>query len=98
VGSKAIEGAALMADNREPSWGGLFPFAGRECPDGPHRGPEGPNEDIGQCGKCGSGTFRMRPPGETFGTHADDCSLPIDHQSFCAPGGSGHPKAERIRG
>src|SRR6185312_3902521 len=55
----------------------FWPFFGRECPDGPHRGPEGPNEDIGQCGKCGSPTFRMRPPGETFGTHADDCSLPI---------------------
>jgi hypothetical protein len=68
------------------------------CPDGPHRGPQGPNEDFGQCPTCGSITWAKRPAGETFGWHADDCSLPVDHESFCESGGDGHPAAPVIRG
>lgn len=68
------------------------------CPDAPHRGPEGPNEDIGQCWTCGSLSFNMRPPGETFGEHLDDCSLPERHERACQPGGSGHPPSRKIRG
>jgi hypothetical protein len=71
---------------------------GEVCPDADrHRPPQGPNEDTGQC-SCGTMSFAMRPWGETFGTHLDDCSLPIDHESYCQPGGSGHPPARKIRG
>jgi hypothetical protein len=69
-----------------------------DCPDGPHRGPQGPNEDIGQCPMCMDLSYRMRPPGQTFGHHLGDCSLPIDHESYCVGGGSGHPPAPLIRG
>lgn len=71
---------------------------GVPCPDKPHRGPEGPNEDIGQCQKCGSPCYRMRPAGEEFGGHAPDCSLPQRHESYCQPGGDGHPAPEVMRG
>lgn len=66
------------------------------CPD--HRPPEGPNEDVAVCETCGSLTFRMRPERETYGDHLPDCSLPRFHESYCRPGGSGHPRAELIRG
>ncbi|VXA92665.1 hypothetical protein CITRIK5_100098 [Citricoccus sp. K5] len=69
-----------------------------DCSKAPHRGPEGPNEDMGQCGQCGSPSWSMRPWGETFGYHLDDCSLPIWHESRCQPGGTGHPDAPTIRG
>jgi len=69
-----------------------------ECPDQPHRGPQGPNEDLGQCGKCLSFSYSKRPAGETFGLHADDCSLPVDHESYCVGGGEGHEPAEKVRG
>lgn len=72
--------------------------AGTPCPDGPHRGPQGPNEDLGQCSKCGSMGFSIRPAGEEFGGHVDDCSLPQDHQSYCQPGGAGHPPPRLMRG
>ncbi len=68
------------------------------CPQGPHRGPQGPNEDISQCYWCGSPDHVLRRWGETYGTHAADCSLPIWHEGFCAPGGSGHPRAPEVRG
>jgi hypothetical protein len=68
------------------------------CPRGPHRGPEGPNEDVSQCMRCGSVDHSMRPWGETFGRHLDDCSLPIWHESNCEGGGSGHPEAPVLRG
>lgn len=89
-----------MADQAPPGLSALFPYYGQAdlCPDGPHRGPEGPNEDITQCAGCGSVTYVMRPPGETFGDHLPDCALPISHESYCQPGGSGHPRAEKIRG
>jgi hypothetical protein len=69
-----------------------------KCPLGPHRGPQGPNEDIAQCYYCGMPTYALRPWGETFGHHADDCSLPIWHKSYCVGGGEGHPEAPVIRG
>lgn len=75
-------------------------FARRESAPcrGTHRGPEGPNEDLAQCWHCGDISFSMRPWGETFGHHLDDCSLPIDHESYCQPGGPGHPVAKKVRG
>lgn len=76
----------------------LWPFYGKECPRGPHRGPQGPNEDISQCGLCGSGSYSLRPEGETFGDHIDDCSLPLRHEGYCVPGGNGHPKSRHQRG
>lgn len=80
--------------DNEPLW----PYRGKVCPDGPHRGPEGPNEDMGQCGKCGGFSFSMRPEGETFGRHWSDCSLPNRHQGECVGCGAGHPDAPMIRG
>lgn len=72
----------------------LLPFLFNQtgCPDwDDHRGPEGPCEDLGQCSKCGSITFSLRPEGETIGFHAEDCSLPIRHERDCVGGGIGHP-------
>lgn len=63
----------------------------------PHRGPQGPCEDIGQCPRCESISFRMRPPGECFGHHAPDCSLEERHEGICVGGGSGHPTG-KLRG
>lgn len=68
------------------------------CPRGPHRGPEGPNEDITMCPGCGSPTFVLRPWGETFGNHLSDCSLPVWHESYCVGGGTGYPPARLVRG
>jgi len=68
------------------------------CPKGPHRPPEGPNEDLAQCAECWSPTYAMRPEGETYGEHLPDCSLPLRHESYCQPGGSGHPPAVKVRG
>ncbi|MET1008112.1 MAG: hypothetical protein ABWX96_21355 [Propionibacteriaceae bacterium] len=63
-----------------------------------HRPPEGPNEDMDQCPKCGYLSHTMRPPGETYGWHDADCSLDERHPSYCQPGGAGHPPAALIRG
>lgn len=71
---------------------------GTPCPDGPHRFPQGPNEDVAVCMKCGSPSWGMRPEGEEFGGHAPDCSLPRRHESYCKPGGNGHPAPEVMRG
>lgn len=68
------------------------------CPASPHRGPEGPNEDLSVCQICGSISYEMRPEGETYGDHLADCSLDIKHESYCKPGGAGHPRAPTIRG
>lgn len=78
----------------------IWPYAERpdECPNAPHRGPQGPNEDLAQCGLCLMPSYSMRPAGETFGEHLPDCSLPIGHPSYCEPGGNGHPRAEVVRG
>lgn len=69
-----------------------------ECPDRPHRGPQGPNEDLSQCGRCGLPSWQMRPDGEEYGGHTPDCSLPRRHEGHCAPGGSGHPAPAVMRG
>jgi hypothetical protein len=69
-----------------------------DCPHGPHRGPEGPNEDIAQCPTCLSPSWRMRPEGETYGEHLPDCSLEPRHEGRCKPGGDGHPPADVVRG
>lgn len=68
------------------------------CPRGPHRVPQGPNEDLAQCPECWGISYAMRPSSETFGHHMADCSLPIDHESYCVGGGQGHPDAPTIRG
>ena len=68
----------------------------RQC--GPHRSPQGPNEDLAQCSTCWAPTFVMRPENEQFGLHADDCSLPRRHEGYCQPGGSGHPVPAIVRG
>lgn len=68
------------------------------CPDGPHRGPQGPNEDLSQCPTCYAPSHAMRPMNETYGWHLADCSLPIHHESYCVGGGSGHREAKFIRG
>ena len=70
----------------------------QDCPDAPHRGPQGPNEDLAQCHKCLSPSFSKRPVGETYGLHIEDCSLDRDHFGYCKPGGKGHPEASKIRG
>lgn len=40
----------------------------------------------------------MRPVGETYGLHDDDCSLPERHFGECVGGGAGHPVAVLVRG
>ena len=69
-----------------------------ECPDGPHRWPEGPNEDLDMCPRCGMPSHRKRPSGEEFGGHIPDCSLPRDHLGCCQPGGQGHLAPTVTRG
>lgn len=69
-----------------------------QCPSGPHRGPEGPNEDLSQCATCWSPSYTMRREDETYGDHLPDCSLPVRHPGRCEPGGNGHPTAPVIRG
>lgn len=66
-------------------------------PCGEHRLPAGPCEDIAQCPVCLMPTFALRPPGQTFGFHARDCSLPAVHERDCAGGGTGHPPGQ-VRG
>lgn len=69
-----------------------------ECPNAPHRGPEGPNEDLGQCPICWAPSYSRRPEGEEFMGHLPDCSLPRDHASYCVDGGKGHPAPRKRRG
>lgn len=69
-----------------------------ECPNGPHRPPQGPNEDIAQCHTCWAMTWALRPEGEQHGLHTDDCSLPQRHTGYCAPGGNGHAPAPVVWG
>lgn len=69
-----------------------------QCPEQPHREPQGPNEDIAQCGRCGAPTWSLRPDGEEFGGHLPDCSLPRRHTGYCTPGGNGHPEPRVRRG
>lgn len=68
------------------------------CPYGPHRGPQGPNEDLAQCFHCGTISHRMRPWGDTFCGHLDECGLPIWHASLCAPAELPHPTSTAALG
>jgi hypothetical protein len=68
------------------------------CPDGPHRGPQGPNEDVALCPRCFERSWELRPEGETYGWHLADCSLPERHEGYCQSGGEGHLAAPLIRG
>jgi len=71
-----------------------------ECPRETHPEVAGPNMDIGQCQYCGMPMGVMRPTGESFGWHIEDCSLPFGHTGHCVPGGEGHeiPRGWTIRG
>jgi hypothetical protein len=72
---------------------------GEPCPQGSHGTPAlGPNEDTGVCVTCGFPVPVMRPVGETYGLHLDDCSLPERHRGRCVGGGEGHPPAALVRG
>lgn len=81
-----------------PDFNSLFSTDPAKCKRGPHRGPQGPNEDLAQCPFCASPSYSMRPVGETFGDHLPDCSLPYWHESYCVGGGSGHPASRVVRG
>ncbi|MET4703119.1 hypothetical protein ABIB54_000573 [Frigoribacterium sp. UYMn621] len=77
----------------------FFPFIDpAECAN-EHRPPAGPNMDISVC-RCGMPIGVMRPKGQSFGWHADDCSLHVNHPGYCVGGGNGHtiPEGETIRG
>jgi hypothetical protein len=65
-----------------------------------HRAPAGPNEDLSQCPDCWGITWALRPYGESFGWHLDDCSLPLRHEGYCVGGGEGHvmPDGWKLRG
>lgn len=75
----------------------LYAYSRMNCPR-PHRWPEGPNEDTGNCPLCGFLSWELRPEGQTYGYHDADCSLPLRHESYCEGGGDGHPPAALIRG
>lgn len=92
----ASSGGGPVSAAMPPGW--PWPHLPDQCPDGPHRRPEGPNEDVDQCLQCGSLSWCLRPEGETYGEHLPDCSLPLRHESHCRPGGAGHPAATKIRG
>lgn len=79
-------------------WGGNPWTPQHACPLGPHRGPEGPCEDLAQCPQCGAPTWSMRPPGEVYGGHAPDCAAPERHEGHCPPGGEGHGEPVLVRG
>lgn len=89
-----------VADWLKSTPGDFWEFIDRpqDCPDAPHRGPEGPNEDMSQCSACAMPSHSTRPDGEEYGQHLPDCSLPRRHPSYCQPGGAGHPPAETQRG
>ena len=50
------------------------------------------------CPECWALSYELRPEGQTYGDHLPDCALPLRHESFCKPGGAGHPRAPKIRG
>lgn len=62
-----------------------------------HQPIAGPCVDLAQCGECWMPVGALRPPGETFGFHDRDCSLPERHYGVCVGGGTGH-KPGLIRG
>lgn len=67
-----------------------------ECPKD-HSRRHGPCTDTGQCSGCGFPVPSMRPDGETYGLHADDCASPERHWGPCEPGGTGHAPG-KVRG
>lgn len=75
------------------------PINPSECTED-HPDLAGPNMDIGQCARCWMPMGAMRPDGESYGWHLDDCSLPMRHAGYCEPGGSGHvmPDGWKLRG
>lgn len=73
-----------------------FDLQEKDCPE-PHPSLDGPCMDLGQCASCLSPIGVMRPAGETFGFHAEDCSLPERHEGHCADGGIGH-RPDKVRG
>ncbi len=62
-----------------------------------HPDLDGPCMDTAMCPECWRPMGAMRPPGETFGFHNRDCSLPERHYGECVGGGTGH-KPGHIRG
>lgn len=74
----------------------FWPLVPMECP-AVHPKVEGPCVDIAQCQQCGTPMGVLRPPGETWGRHIDDCCLPERHYGYCLPGGKGHPVG-KVRG
>ncbi|WP_156251001.1 helix-turn-helix domain-containing protein [Pseudactinotalea terrae] len=92
---RVVPTEATLAQELGPFFGA---YLGKPCPQGPHRGPEGPNEDLATCPLCGGGSWTLRPEGETLGLHAQDCSLPVRHESRCIGGGTGHAPAPVVRG
>lgn len=67
------------------------------CKYGPHRGPQGPNEDLAQCFRCGAVSHRMRAWGDTFGAHSIDCGLPIWHGDYCSRANVPHVTSALVR-
>jgi hypothetical protein len=93
-----MEGWHAMSDGDDDwaDWGAYADRPPEDCPRGPHRGPEGPNEDIAQCPLCLMPSWTMRPDGEEYGLHLIDCKLPRRHEGRCVPGGYGHPEPARV--
>lgn len=69
----------------------LFPENRDTCTNPAHGLKHGPCTDLRQCVGCGCPIPSMRPPGETYGFHEDDCASPERHYGPCEPGGDGHP-------
>lgn len=61
-----------------------------ECTSLHHQNQHGPCTDTGQCPLCHFPVPRLRPKGETYGLHAEDCALPERHYGPCEHGGAGH--------
>lgn len=74
-----------------------WPSEPEDCARLGHGRRHGPCTDVGQCGGCGSPVPAMRPAGETYGFHADDCASEERHYGPCEPGGDGHPVGQ-VRG
>ena len=72
------------------------PVSPDDCTSPSHDRKFGPCTDVGQC-RCGMPVAALRPNGETYGFHADDCASPERHYGPCSPGGDGHPVG-KIRG
>ncbi|MCE3550713.1 hypothetical protein LWC33_04490 [Pseudonocardia sp. RS11V-5] len=49
------------------------PIPAGECPHGPHRGPQGPDEDLSQCPQCWSASWTFRAEGDSSGEYLPYC-------------------------